>query len=132
MKNLTVKDSELNKFVTFSTRWIQAVFFTTALLLPAGVAAQSDLDGDDAYPQQETEIYEQQDNYQEQSTDPSEIDYSNPYQQPVITQSEQDQMDQAQSSLGLPDSRRPQFNNFFDAKEGANSSQGNMQFDEGF
>ena len=137
MKNLTVQDSELNEPVTLNTGWLRAVILITAFLLPAGALAQSAPLAEEAYPEQETEVYEQQGVYQEQSADPLEQGYSNnPYQQPVMTEFEQDQLDQAQKSLGLPDSRRPEFNNFFDAEERAIRSKEEMllqqQQNEGF
>jgi hypothetical protein len=132
MKNSTGKEIEFNKSVTCRD-WVKTLILITALLFPAGVLAQSTPIDDPAVYPEETGINEQQDNYQQQSADPSgqdlsnpyqtEKDYSNPYQQPVITEFEQDQMDQAQSSLGVPESRRPEFNNFFDARDSAIISQ---------
>jgi hypothetical protein len=145
MKSFTGKNSARNKSVTSDTGWISAVIFITALFLPAGALAQSTPIDDPAVYPEETGVNEQQDNYQEQVADPSgqdlgnpyqtEKDYSNPYQQPVITEFEQDQMDQAQSSLGVPESRRPEFNNFFDARDQAIISQEKLdllELDEGF
>lgn len=139
MKNFTDKNSAINKSVAPDTGWIRAVIITT-LFLPAGALAQSAPIDDQASPQQENEINLQQDieinvqqySEQEQSVDLSEeeLDYTNPYQQPVITELEQDQLDQAQWSLGQPDSRRPQFNNFFGAEERAIRSKEEMQFGE--
>ncbi len=127
MKSLIVKDSEPNEPVTLGKSWLRTVVLISALLLPAGALAQSTPLAEEDYPQQETEIYEQQDVYQEQGGAPVEEDYSNnPYQQPVMTEFEQDQLDQAQKSLGLPDSRRPEFNNFFDAEERAIRSKEEM------
>ena len=142
MKNFTEKNSALNESVAPDTGWIRAVIFITALLLPAGALAQSTPIDDQASPQQgneinlqqDIEINIQQDSYQEQSVDFSEeeLDYTNPYQQPVITEAEQDQLDQAQWSLGQPDSRRPEFNNFFGAEERAIISKEEMQRNDGF
>jgi hypothetical protein len=144
MKNSTGKDSKFNKPET-CTDWIRALILITTLLLPAGALAQSTPIDDQAVYLEETGIIEQQDNYQQQSADPSgqdlsnpyqtEKDYSNPYQQPVITEYEQDQMDQAQSALGVPESRRPQFDNFLDARDSAIISQEKLDLlkqDEGF
>jgi hypothetical protein len=141
MRNITEKNSAINKSVVPDTGWIRAVIIIT-LFLPAVTLAQSAPIDDQAPPQQENEINLQQDieiniqqdNYQEQSADFSEeeLDYSNPYQQPVITESEQDQLDQAQSSLGQPDSRRPRFDNFFGAEERAIRSKEEMQQNEDF
>lgn len=140
MKNFTEKNSALNKSVAPDTGWIRAVIIITTLFLPAGALAQSAPIDDQASPQQENEINLQQeieiniqqDSHQEQSVDFSEeeLDYSHPYQQPVITEAEQDQLDQAQWSLGQPDSRRPLFNNFFGAEERAIRSKEEMQFGE--
>ena len=142
MKNFTEKNSALNESVAPDTGWIRAVIFITALLLPAGALAQSAPIDDQASPQQGNEINLQQDieiniqqeSYQEQSVDFSEeeLDYTNPYQQPVITEAEQDLLDQAQWSLGQPDSRRPLFGNFFDAEERAIRSKEEMQRNDGF
>jgi hypothetical protein len=141
MKNFTEKSSALNNSVPPNTGWIRAVIITT-LFLPAGVLAQSAPIDDQVPPQQENEINIQQDievnvqqySQQEQSVDLSEeeLDYTNPYQQPVITEAEQDQLDQAQWSLGEPASRRPLFNNFFDAEERAIRSKEEMQQNEDF
>jgi len=127
MKILTVKDSGLNEPVTLGTGWLRAVVWITAFLLPAGALAQSTPLAEEDYSQQETEVYEQQDAYQEQDVAPVEEDYSNnPYQQPVMSEAEQDQLEQAQKSLGLPDSRRPEFNSMFDAEERAIRSKEEM------
>jgi hypothetical protein len=140
MKNFTEKNSALNKSVAPDKGWIRAVIIITTLFLPAGVLAQSAPIDDQASPQQgneinlqqDIEINIQQDSYQEQSVDLSEeeLDYTNPYQQPVITEAEQDQLDQARWSLGEPSSRRPLFNNFFGAEERAIRSKEEMQFGE--
>lgn len=134
MKKLTVKDSELNETVTPGTGWLRAVVWFAVFLLPAGALAQSTPSNEDDYTQQETEVYEQQQEvYQEQGGAPVEEDYSNnPYQQPVMSEAEQDQLDQAQKSLGLPDSRRPEFNSMFDAEERAIRSREEIQLDQGF
>jgi hypothetical protein len=128
MKKLTVKDSELNGPVTPGTGWLRAVVWITVFLLPAGALAQSAPLAEDDYTQQETEVYEQQQEvYQEQGGAPVEEDYNNnPYQQPVMSEAEQDQLEQAQKSLGLPDSRRPEFNSLFDAEERAIRSKEEM------
>lgn len=138
MKNFTEKNSALNKSVAPDTGWIRAVIIITTLFLPAGALAQSAPIDDQAVSegetevniQQEIEINVQQESYQEQSIESAEEDYSHPYQQPVITEAEQDQLDQAQWSLGQPDSRRPEFNNFFGAEERAIISKEEMQFGE--
>jgi hypothetical protein len=139
MKIFTEKNSAINKSVAPDMGWIRAVIITM-LFLPAGALAQSTPIDDQVPPQQENEINLQQDieiniqqdSYQEQSADFSEeeLDYSNPYQQPVLTESEQDQLDQARWSLGQPDSRRPLFDNFFGAEERAIRSKEEMQFGE--
>ena len=160
MKKPTVKDSELNEPVTPGTGWLRAVIWITVFLLPAGALAQSTPVYEEDYTQQEADGYEQQDVYQEQSGAPLEEDYTqretegyeqqqdvyqeqggapveedysnNPYQQPVMSEAEQDQLEQAQKSLGLPDSRRPEFNSMFDAEERAIRSKEEMQLNQGF
>lgn len=123
----TVKRFELHEFATLGINWRGMAIVLMTLLLPAGAIAQSVPANDPAVSQEEVvknaqpefEINVQQNIYQEQGVEPSDLDYSNPYQQPVTTESELDQLEQAQKSLGVPESRRPQFNNFFGAEERA-------------
>ncbi len=123
MKASTVKRSELKKLRTFNKFRIWAAIVIIVFLLPTGAVAQSYPAEDQDTSQEGVEMYDQQDSYQQENPDSSETDYSSPYQQPAITESEQDQNDQAKWSLGEPPSRRPEFNNFFDSENRAIISQ---------
>jgi hypothetical protein len=137
MNILNINGSDSFELITFKTHWIGAAIVILALL-PVGVGAQSTPTDDQVSSQQEAEINVPQEtevdvpqgieinvhqnSYQEQNIEAAEQDFSNPYQQPVITESELDQLEQAQKSLGVPETRRPQFNNFFGAEERAINS----------
>ena len=127
MKNSTVKLSEPKNLKAFNTRWTRAAIFIIALFLPAGAAAQSIPNYDQATHQQEAEIKGYEDSNQQES---APQDFSNPYQQDVISQYEQELLNQAVWALGPPDSRRPEFNNFFEARQQARQSILDKQQDE--
>jgi hypothetical protein len=119
MKNSSAKLYEPNKAIFFNARWIREAIVIMALLLPAGAAAQSSPE-DQEFPEED---------YQQQRPEP---DYSNPYQTPVISQYEQDQLDQAGWLLGVPESRRPKFSSFFEARDQARQSILDKQEDDNF
>ena len=111
--------------------WAHATIFYIALFLPASALAESAPEVEQATHQTGGHVYTDQENYQEGDFPPDQ-DYSSPYQKEVISQYDQEILDQARWSLGEPSSRRPTFNSFFRAVEQAKESREENDSNDGF